>query len=98
MLHLLLILYIVEQLYLLVLKIQKYQTIFTHWGLDALQSPQLTLKYHVVVVLFWESKNNVYQCNKESERDIPRGKLMGTWSSILRKLYYDLLCDQQDDF
>lgn len=67
MLYLLLILYIIEQLYLLVLKIQKYKTISTHWGLDALQSPQLTLKYHVVVVLFWESKNNVYQCNQESE-------------------------------
>lgn len=93
MLYLLLILYVIEQLYLLVLKIQKYKTISLHWGLDALQSPQspqLTLKYHVVVVLFWESKNNVYQCNKESERDIPRGKLMGTWISILRKLYYEL--------
>lgn len=49
---LLLILYIIKQLYLLVLKIQKYNNISTHWGLDALQSPQLTLKYHVVVVLF----------------------------------------------
>lgn len=86
MLYLLLILYIIE--YLLVLKIQKYKTISTHWGLDPLQSPQLTLKYHVVVVLFRVSKNNVYQCNKESEWDVPRGKLMGTWSSILRKLYY----------
>lgn len=40
MLYLLLILYIIEQLYLLVLKIQKNKTIFTHWGLDALQTPQ----------------------------------------------------------
>lgn len=56
MLYLLLILYIIEQLYLLVLNIQKYKTISTHWGLDALQRPQLTLKYHVVVVLFGRVK------------------------------------------